>query len=76
MAELLKNIFFRKSNDRLQKKVFQIAEKECGPGTHRVRRKLCFKKMSTRKHYPGEHILVFIINGKELTRLSFSLLPA
>lgn len=69
-------ILYRKSKGGLSKKVFQIAEKEYETGDHRFRRKLSFKDMSTRKHYPGEHILVFIINGKELARLSFSLLPA
>lgn len=69
-------ILYRKSKGGLSKKVFQIAEKNYETGDHRVRRKLSFKDMSTRKHYPGEHILAFIINGKEVARLSFSLLPA
>jgi 3-methyladenine DNA glycosylase AlkC len=67
-------IYYRKSNDGLSKKVFQVAEKTYSPGIHSVRRKLSFAEMTTRKHYPGEHHLSFIINGKELKRSSFSLL--
>lgn len=66
-------IFYRKSNGGLSKKVFQVAEKNYDPGSHQLKRKLSFIDMTTRKHYPGEHFLSFIINGKELAKLSFNL---
>ena len=69
-------IYYRKSNGSLSKKVFQVAEKTCSPGINSVRRKLSFVEMTTRKLYPGEHHLTFIVNGKEHEKLSFSLLPA
>ena len=67
-------IYYRKSNAGLSKKVYQVAEKEFGPGMHQLKRKLTFKDMTTRKHYTGEHILSFIINGKEIARSSFHLI--
>jgi len=66
-------IYYRKSKGQLSKKVFQIIEKEFAPGIHEIKRKLSFQDMTTRKHYPGEHFLSFIINGKEMARSSFHL---
>ncbi len=66
-------ISYRKSNGGLSKKVFQVAEKEYGPGRQQLKRKLSFQDMTTRKHYPGEHFLSFIINGKEMAKSSFYL---
>jgi len=66
-------IYYKKSKSGLSRKVFQVVEKEFGPGKHHLKRKLSFLDMSTRKHYAGEHFLSFIINGKEMARSSFNL---
>jgi hypothetical protein len=66
-------IFYRKSNGKLSKKVFQISEKQYSPGNHVLKRKLSFQDMTTRKHYAGEHFVSLIVNGKEKKKLSFNL---
>ena len=66
-------IYYRKSSGGLSKKVFQVTEKKYAPGTHKIQRKLTFQDMTTRKHYPGEHQLSFIVNGKELEKIIFLL---
>ena len=64
---------FLRSRGKRSKKVFQISESDHS-GAEKVVRKLhSFKKISTRKYYPGAHSLTLIVNGHELATLPFEL---
>jgi 3-methyladenine DNA glycosylase AlkC len=58
-------VHYIKSNRKPSPKIFQISEKVYKPGKHSLKRKQTFKNMSIRKHYPGEHKFVIIVNGEE-----------
>ncbi|MEN8222389.1 MAG: DNA alkylation repair protein [Acidobacteriota bacterium] len=64
---------FMKSNGKLSGKVFKITENTFKPGIKKYNRKHQFADMSTRKHYPGKHIVAIIINGEEKNSVSFEL---
>jgi len=67
-------IGYVKKSGSVNKKVFQIKETRLESGeVHAVKKKIDFKDLSTRKHYPGLHYLGIIINGYEVKRLSFGL---
>ena len=60
-------IYFLRTNGKLNKKVFNISEKEYSKhSTSRVKKKHNFKIINTRKYYPGKQKISIIINGKEL----------
>jgi 3-methyladenine DNA glycosylase AlkC len=58
-------IYFMKNNGKHSKKVFQLSSKHFAPGTISFKRNHRFKDFTTRKHYPGEHILAISVNGVE-----------
>jgi len=64
---------FMKSNGKLSGKVFKITENTYKPGIIKYNRKHNFADMSTRKHYPGRHIIIIIINGEEKASIQFIL---
>jgi len=68
-------MFFLKANGSLSRKVFQIRESAFEPGKYSMAKKHSFRQMTTRKHYPGRHELAVCVNGQELARVSFDLLP-
>ncbi len=69
-------IYFMKANKSLSRKVFKISEKVYnGNSTTEIRRKQSFKIITTRKLHTGRHQVSLIINGKELDKLDFELIP-
>ena len=56
-------IHFVKKNGSTSIKVFQITEREESASEIDVRRKHSFKDLSTRKHFPGSHLIELRING-------------
>lgn len=58
-------VYFMKNNGTHSKKVFQLSSKHFTPGETAFKRTHRFKDFTTRKHYPGEHILAISINGVE-----------
>ncbi|MBZ0266508.1 DNA alkylation repair protein [bacterium] len=66
-------IDFAKANGKRSQKVFQLREGIFEPGNHSFTRKLSFKNLTTRKHYPGKHLIVIHINGVEKAKLEFEL---
>lgn len=54
-------------------KIFKISQKPIPPGKLVINRKQHFKNLSTRKHYPGEHFIEIILNGKTFEKKSFYL---
>jgi hypothetical protein len=67
-------VFYVKANKSLSKKVFQITEAVFQPGKIKhIKEEQQFKNLTTRKHYPGEHLIAILVNGKELARQKFIL---
>lgn len=67
-------IHYRKANGGTSKKVFKLKELELDPKTSaRISKRQRFVDFSTRKHYPGEHLLEVLVNGKEKGSISFDL---
>jgi 3-methyladenine DNA glycosylase AlkC len=58
-------VHFVKARGRTSPKVFKISEKTRRPGEHRISGNHAFADLSTRKHYPGEHLFRIIVNGGE-----------
>eukprot|EP00357_Protocruzia_adherens_P028544 CAMPEP_0115006628 /NCGR_PEP_ID=MMETSP0216-20121206/20619_1 /TAXON_ID=223996 /ORGANISM="Protocruzia adherens, Strain Boccale" /LENGTH=361 /DNA_ID=CAMNT_0002373259 /DNA_START=77 /DNA_END=1159 /DNA_ORIENTATION=+ len=59
-------IYYVKSNGSANRKIFQLAQKEIeSEETVDFQKKISFKQLSTRVHYPGKHKIVLVINGKE-----------
>ena len=62
---------YLKANGKHSEKVFQVGEYHLGRGQYSKTKRLSFKQMTTRKHYPGEHYIVAIINGQRKKRTEF-----
>ncbi len=57
-------IDFASKTGKPRHKVFQWLERRISEPTLTLERSYCFKDMTTRKHYPGEHRLSIIVNGQ------------
>jgi hypothetical protein len=67
-------IYFVKANGQLSKKIFKISDINLKPGESRTFIKNHrFADLTTRKHYPGQHFITLVINGKEGKPLPFTL---
>lgn len=56
------------------RKLFRLAEREIAGGAAiEGTRKLSFKDLSTRRHYPGTHTLALVVNGKETATTAVAL---
>ncbi|RJG42657.1 DNA alkylation repair protein [Motilimonas pumila] len=67
-------IHFVKANGQLSPKVFKLKNVHLQQGQQmRVGKQHSFKAISTRKYYPGEHLLTVHCNGQELARWPFQL---
>jgi 3-methyladenine DNA glycosylase AlkC len=66
-------IHFMKNNGKHSKKVFQLRSKHFSPGETFFTRTHRFKDFTTRKHYPGEHVIAISINGVEKAKAKFHL---
>ncbi len=62
-------IHFMRANGRRTRKVFHHRENSFTPGRHAIKKKQSFRDLSTRKHYPGEHLIEIIVNGVVLQRV-------
>ena len=64
-------IYYMKSNGSLSPKVFQIKEFVLSSNSKEfIKRKISFENRTTRKHYPGRHKLVVVVNGVEVCETS------
>lgn len=66
-------IDFLRSNGDLSRKVFKISEIETEERSRRIERRHSFRKISTRRYYPGNHRVAIIINGVEFVSSVFEL---
>ena len=61
-------------NNLFTPKIFQIGTYNVNPEQLlSLKRTHKFADLTTRKHYPGEHIIAVVVNGKELARQTFTL---
>ncbi len=67
-------IFFSKKTGTQSAKVFQWNSKTLAPGTHRFSKKHSFQQRTTRKHYPGKHLIEIRLNGETVAKKKFSLI--
>jgi 3-methyladenine DNA glycosylase AlkC len=63
-------VYYRKKNGSHTRKTFKITETEL-EGTRTFERRLSFKDLSTRRHYPGPHHLSIMVNGRETRKKRF-----
>jgi 3-methyladenine DNA glycosylase AlkC len=66
-------INYMKSNGKRSRKVFKVSEADFSVSSRSIKKKQSFKTISTRKHYKGEHSIVIIINGVDLSLDTFML---
>ena len=68
-------IHYLKSNKKHSGKVFKLANREPDKKEKlEIKRKISFKDMTTRKHYPGQHFIEIIVNGESFGKEEFLLL--
>ncbi len=69
-------VYYVKANGKQSRKIFQLTEKLFQPSqTHVITKEQRFQDFTTRKHYPGEHKLAIVLNGKEVASAQFMLQP-
>lgn len=67
-------IHHRKASGKLTPKVFKLAIRTLAPGeTTTISRRHSFRPISTRRYYPGVHVLEIQVNGAKLHRHEFEL---
>lgn len=60
-------VSYPRSTGRYYRKVFKLSEKIAEGGAFlQGGRKFSFADLSTRRHYPGEHMLTLVVNGQEV----------
>ncbi|WP_320033494.1 DNA alkylation repair protein [Halarcobacter sp.] len=67
-------IYYKKSNNTHNKKVFMISQNEIKTKEKLFTKKQSFKDMTTRKHYKGLHFISIVVNGEEKIKKEFNLL--
>ena len=76
-ARLEYGIDYVKSNGKRSRKIFKISEVSLKENESKPYAKThSFADLSTRKHYPGIHSIVLIVNGTEQGNLNFELRPS
>ena len=67
-------LHYVKSNGKQSAKVFKLTEKSLKPGESlRLSTKHSFRDMSTRKHFPGKHLVEIVVNGVSHSTTAFNL---
>jgi 3-methyladenine DNA glycosylase AlkC len=68
-------IHYVNASGGISQKIFKISEIELQPGEVKsYRKKLSFKDLTIRKHFPGKHLLVIVVNGVEKKGINFKLI--
>ena len=67
-------VHYRKSNGNLNAKVFKLRNLNLDSQRRiKIDKVISFKKITTRRYYPGKHRLAILINGSERARVDFDL---
>lgn len=62
-------IYFVKARENTSRKLFFLCDKTLSGGEHFVGTKQYrWKDLTTRRHYPGEHRITLLVNGKEVAQ--------
>ncbi len=64
-------IEFVRQNNKIGKKVFKISEGNYSESVREISKKHSFRKISTRRYYPGKHGVSIVVNGKVLAKMNF-----
>ncbi len=65
-------IYFLLANGKNNRKVFKISERKLSPGEEiKFSREHSFREITTRKYYPGKHLVSLIANGEEKEKGDF-----
>lgn len=68
-------VYYVKAGGKPGRKLFKITENRYAKGKRiSFNKKLSFKDLTTRKHYPGKHSLAIVVNGNECPPVEFHLL--
>jgi 3-methyladenine DNA glycosylase AlkC len=69
-------IHYVKVNGTTRAKVFKLRSLDLVPGqTVRLEKQVSCREMSTRKHYPGQHLIELLVNGQTFPLGAFELVP-
>lgn len=69
-------IYFVKAGGNTSRKSFLLSDKTVPSGAHLTgTRRHNWSEMTTRRHYPGDHRIVLLVNGREMAEATLSLLP-
>ncbi len=67
-------IDYVKSAGHSAAKVFKLKAFILGAGEHHsIRREQHIRELTTRKHYPGKHVVHVLVNGERLASVDFEL---
>lgn len=66
-------IDYLKKNGKYSKKVFMLSQNNILNSSKKFSKRQCFKDMTTRKHYEGEHFISILVNQKEIKKKDFYL---
>ncbi|HEU5074229.1 MAG TPA: DNA alkylation repair protein [Polyangiaceae bacterium] len=70
-------VHFVKAGGKTSPKVFKLKQLELGPAESvELRGRVSLAPMTTRRHYPGRHVLELVVNGVSLPLGEFVLRPA
>ncbi|MGN6645563.1 MAG: DNA alkylation repair protein [Cytophaga sp.] len=65
-------VYYMKGTGNSSRKLFKITEQTYEKGSSIIfNKKISFKDLTTRKHYPGKHKLSIVVNGNELMEKEF-----
>jgi len=66
---------YMKSAGKVSEKIFHVSEKDFEPREIvSFNKKLSFKDLSTRKHYPGKHYIYVVVNGNAFVKEEFEVI--
>ncbi|GAA0134438.1 DNA alkylation repair protein [Paenibacillus sp. YSY-4.3] len=69
-------IDFVKANGQTSRKLFRLVDRDLPGGTRLTgSRKHSWKDLTTRRHYPGEHRIVLLVNGREVASAAVEVVP-
>ncbi len=66
-------IDFVRSKGKTGRKIFKISEGNYSGRSKHVEKNYSFKPISTRRYYPGKHVVSILVNGKEIGTKNFTL---
>lgn len=70
-------VYYVKAGNKLSRKIFQLTERNFEPSsTYSFKKEQRFEDFTTRRHYPGNHKIAIVVNGKEMALKHFDLVKS